>query len=117
MTISPRTLRIIAAGGRFLLIFGGRCRKDGQSLVLLPPRPQHEVFDGFAGVFAFVEDQLHLLGDGHFDPVQAGQAEHGARGEDAFSDLAAQAVEDLREVAALTQRLTDRPVAAESRCR
>ena len=62
---------------------------------------EHEVLDGFAGVFAFVEDQLHLLGDGHFDAVAAGEAESGAGGEDAFSDFAAEAFEDFRELAAL----------------
>ena len=74
---------------------------------------EHEGFDGFAGVFAFVEDQLHLLGDGHFDVVLAGEAEGGAGGRDAFGDFAAEAGEDFREFAALAQRLSDGAVAAE----
>ena len=74
---------------------------------------EHEVFDGFAGIFAFVEDELHLFGDGHFDVVDAGQAEGGARGEDAFSNFAAEGGEDLREFAALAERLADGAVAAE----
>ena len=62
---------------------------------------EHEGLDGFAGVFAFVEDELHLLGDGHFNRVTAGEAEGGAGGEDAFSDFSAEAFENFREVAAL----------------
>ena len=64
--------------------------------VLVFAGPEHQVADGFAGVFAFVEDQLHLLGDGHFDAVLAGEAEGGAGGEHAFGDFAAQALQDLQ---------------------
>jgi hypothetical protein len=51
---------------------------------------EHEGFDGFAGVLAFIEDQLHLLGDGHFYAMLAGEAEGGAGGQNAFGDLSAQ---------------------------
>ena len=69
--------------------------------MFLSSRPQHEVFDGFAGVFAFVQDQLHLLGDGHFDAVFAGEAESGVRGHHAFGNLAAERGENLMQLAAL----------------
>ncbi len=62
---------------------------------------EHELTNGFAGVFAFVEDEFHLLGNGHFDRVTAGEAEGGAGGEDAFGDFAVEAGEDFREFAAL----------------
>jgi hypothetical protein len=62
---------------------------------------EHEVLDGFAGVFALVEDELHLLGDGHFDIVPAGEAKSGAGGKDTFSNFAAERGKDLRELAAL----------------
>jgi hypothetical protein len=42
---------------------------------------EHEGADGFAGVFAFVEDELHLSGDGHFDVVFPGHAESSVRAE------------------------------------
>jgi hypothetical protein len=38
-------------------------------------RTEHQVSDGFAGIFALVEDQLHLFRNGHFDIVAAGKAE------------------------------------------
>ena len=76
--------------------------------MLVSAGAEHEGFDGFAGVFAFVEDQFHLLGDGHFDAVLAGQAEGGAGGEDAFGDFAAEAGEDFGEFAALAQFLRRR---------
>ena len=62
---------------------------------------EHEVLDGFAGVFALVEDELHLLGDGHLDVVAAGESEGGAGGEDAFRHFAAEALENIGEGAAL----------------
>ena len=43
---------------------------------------EHEVADGFAGVFALFEDEPHLFRDGHFDVVTAGEAEGGAAGAD-----------------------------------
>ena len=90
--------RHIACAGLPLFVFAGA---------------EHEVLNRFAGVFALVEDELHLLGDGHFDVVAAGESEGGAGGEDAFSDLAAEAFKNLREAVALTERLTDCPVAGE----
>jgi hypothetical protein len=63
---------------------------------------EHEVLDGFAGVFTLVEDELHLLGDGHFDVVAPGEAEGGAGSEDAFSDFSAEAIEYVGKGAALT---------------
>ena len=74
---------------------------------------EHQFLDRFPGVFAFVEDQLHLLGDGHFDLVTACEAEGGAGGEHAFSDFAAEALQNLRELAAFTQSLPNSAVAAE----
>jgi hypothetical protein len=62
---------------------------------------EHEVLDGFAGVFAFVEDQFHLLGDGHLDAVLVGEAEGGAGGQHAFSNFTAEGGEDFGEFAAL----------------
>ena len=47
---------------------------ENERLLLVFAGAQHEVADGFAGVFAFVEDQFHLLGDGHFDFSLAGEA-------------------------------------------
>ena len=82
-------------------------------LVLVLAGAEHEGFDGFAGVFAFVEDELHLLGDGHFDRVTAGEAEGGTGGEDAFSYFAAEAGQHFREVAALAERFPDGAVAGE----
>ena len=71
-----------------------------------------------AGPLPSFEDQFHLLGDGHLDAVLAGEAESGAGGEHAFGDFAAEAFEDLGELAALAQRLADGAVAARaSRCR
>jgi hypothetical protein len=69
-----------------------------QALCVRVAGAEHEVADGFAGVFAFVEDQLHLLGDGHFDAVLAGEAERGAGGEHAFSHFAAERIQDLRQL-------------------
>ncbi len=64
------------------------------------------------------EDQFHLLGDGHLDVVLAGQAEGGARGEDAFGDFAAEAFENFRQLAALAECLANGAVAARgSQCR
>ncbi len=99
--------------GNGIALFIDRRRWEEIFLVLVLPGAEHQVLDGFAGVFAFVEDELHLLGDGHFDVVLAGEAEGGAGGEDAFCDFAAQAFENLGEIAALAERLTDSPVAAE----
>ena len=69
--------------------------------------------DSFAGVFALVEDELHLLRDGHFDVVAAGESEGGAGGEYAFGDFASEALKNFREAVALTECLTDCPVARE----
>src|ERR1017187_3104309 len=41
------------------------------SLVLILAGAEHQGFDRFVGILAFVEDQLHLLGNGHFDAVLA----------------------------------------------
>ena len=49
---------------------------------------KHEGADSFAGVFSFVEDEFHLLGDGHLNAVLAGEAKSGAGGKYAFSHLA-----------------------------
>jgi hypothetical protein len=81
--------------------------------VLVLAGAEHEVLDGFSWVFALVEDQLHLLGDGHLDAAAAGEAEGGTGGEDAFSDFAAETFQNFRELAALAQRLADGAVAAE----
>ena len=64
-----RVQGVVVIGG---VRFYGKSRRDRHTLELVFSRPQHKVFDGFARVFAFVEDQLHLLGDGHFDVVLAG---------------------------------------------
>ena len=84
-----------------------------KALVLVPGGAEHEGFDGFAGVFAFIEDLFHLFGDGHFDAVAAGEAECGAGGEDAFGDFAAERGEDLRKFAALAEFLAYGTVAGE----
>ena len=55
------------------------------------------------GGFAFVEDGVHLLGDGHLDAVLAGEAESGVGGEHAFGDLAAHGGENLRQLAAVAE--------------
>ena len=74
---------------------------------------EHEILDGFAWVFAFVEDQLHLLGDGHLDLVPAGKAQRGAGGANTFCHFAAEAVEDFWQLAALTECLSNRAVAGQ----
>ena len=74
---------------------------------------EHEFSDGFAGILAVVEDQFHLLGDGHFDVVLAGEAEGGAGGADTFSDFAAEALEDLRQLAAFSERFSDGAITTE----
>ena len=84
--------------------------------VLFLAGPQHQRANGFAWVLALVQDQFHLLGDGHFHAVLAGEAERGACGEHAFSHLAAERFQNLRQFAALAERRADCPVAAE-RCR
>ena len=84
-----------------------------QALALVFAGAKHEVTDSFAGIFAFVEYELHLFGDGHLDVMQAGETESGARGADAFSNFAAQAIKDFGKVAAMAQCLADGPVAAE----
>ena len=48
---------------------------DLNDLVFFFARSEHEGFDSFSWILAFVEDQLHLLGDGHLDFVLAGEAE------------------------------------------
>ncbi len=78
-------------------------RRPEQSLALFFARAEHQGADGFAGVLAFVEDQLHLLGDGHFKAVLAGEAESGVRGEHAFSHFAAERSQNLRQLAALAK--------------
>ena len=74
---------------------------------------EHEFADGFAGVFSFFEDELHLFGDGHFDVALASEFECGAGGEDAFSNFSTEALEDLGEFAALAESLTHGAVARE----
>ena len=74
---------------------------------------EHELADGFAGIFSFIEDQFHLFGDRHFDAMAAGEAERGARGEDTFSDFSTEALKDFRELAALSEGFTDGAVTAE----
>lgn len=74
---------------------------------------KHQVAEGLARVLPFFEDQLHLLGDRHFDAVLTREAECGARGEDAFSDFAAERGEHLRELSSLPQLHADGAVAAE----
>jgi hypothetical protein len=64
-------------------------------LVLVLAGAEHEFADGFAGVLAVVEDKFHLLGNGHFDVVTLGEAESGTAGADTFSDLSAEALENL----------------------
>ena len=83
------------------------------TLVFVSSGAKHEIFYGFAGVFAFVEDLLHLLGDGHFNIVLACEAEGGAGGEDAFSDFAAERGENFRQLASLAERVADCPIAAQ----
>src|ERR1035438_9564685 len=82
-------------------------------LLLVFAGAEHQVFDGFAGVFAFFEDELHLFGDGHFDFALAGEAEGGTGGAYTFSNFAAEAIEDFGETAALAEGLTDSPVSAQ----
>ena len=91
-----------------------KCRRTGLlALVLAPAWPKHEFADGFARIFPLLEDQFHLLGDGHFDVVFAGEAQCGAGGQHTFSHLSAQALKDLRQLAPLAQRLADSAVAGE----
>ena len=86
--------------------------------VLFLAGPQHQRANGFAWVLALVQNQLHLLGDGHFDAVLAGEAERGACGEHAFGYFTAERFQNLRQFAALAERRADCPVAAKaSRCR
>ncbi len=75
--------------------------------------PEHQIADGFAGVLTCFEDELHLRGDGHFNVMLAGKTEGGVRGVYAFSNLAAERVENLRQLAALAELLSDRAIAAE----
>src|SRR5260370_33107533 len=72
---------------------------------------KHEVFDGLPRILAFFKNQLHLLGDGHFNPSLAGEAESGPRRVYAFGDLAAERGQDLRKLAALTQGHADGAIA------
>ena len=60
----------------------------------------HEFADGFFGAFVVVEDGVHLFGDGHLDAVTGGEAECGGGGADAFGNLAVEALENFRELAA-----------------
>ena len=71
-------------------------------LVFVFAGAKHEILDGFTRVLAVVEDQLHLLRDGHFNVMSSGEAESGAGGEYAFSNFTAQALKDFREAATLT---------------
>lgn len=59
-------------------------------LVLVLAGAEHQVPQGFAGVLALLEDELHLLGDGHLYSVLAGEAQRGAGGEDAFGYVSAE---------------------------
>jgi hypothetical protein len=86
-------ISLIRCGTTEVVPFQNRVMK--QLLVFFLAGAEHEIADGFARIFAFVEDQLHLLCDGHFDAMLAGEAERGVRGEHAFGDFAAKAREDF----------------------
>ena len=62
---------------RIALFCCQRC--EGGFLEFVFAGAQHQIADGFARVFAFVQDQLHLLGDGHFDALtlRPGRARRG----------------------------------------
>ena len=47
-------------------------------LVLAFAGAEHQFANGFAWIFPVLENQLHLLGDGHFDAVLAGKAQSSA---------------------------------------
>ena len=49
-------------------------KQAATSLVLVLTGPEHQVLDRFSRVLALVENQLHLLGDGHLDAVPSRQA-------------------------------------------
>jgi len=70
-------------------------KRDRRRLALFSSGAQHKGADGFAGVLAFIEDQLHLPGDGHFNAVLAGKAESGVRGVHALSNFAAERAKNL----------------------
>ena len=68
---------------------------------------EHEFANGFSGIFALLKDEFHLLGDGHLDTAFASELEGGSGGENTFSHLSAETLEDFGELAAFTERLTD----------
>src|SRR5215831_9101570 len=74
---------------------------------------EHQLADGFAGVLAFFENEFHLLCNGHLDAVLAGEFEGGAGGEDAFSYLSAETLEDFGKLAPLAECVTHGAVARE----
>src|SRR5208282_1168858 len=71
----------------------------------------HQVVNGCAGGLAVMQDGVHLLGDGHLNPVRAGQFKGGVGGENAFRYAAPHAGDDLRKLAAAAQFDTDAAVA------
>jgi len=83
------------------------------SLNLFFAGAQHQLFDGFARIFALIQDQFHLLGDGHFNAVLPGESKCGARGKNTLRNFAAQTVKNLSQLAALAQSLADGAVAGE----
>ena len=74
----------------------------------------HEVADGVAGRLVLMEDGSHLLGDGHFHAITCGEAERGGGGAHAFGDLAVEAGENLRQLAALAELDADGAVARQA---
>jgi len=75
--------------------------------------PEHEFANGFSGIFALLKDEFHLLGDGHLDTAFASELEGGSGGENTFSHLSAETLEDFGELAAFTERLTNGSVSRE----
>ena len=57
---------------------------------------KHQSLDCFAWVLAFIEDQLHLLGNRHFNAMMPCKAQCGAGGQNALRHFAAEALQNLR---------------------
>src|ERR1700677_3949095 len=81
--------------------------------LLVAARAGHQLADGVFGTLVLVEDGVHLFGDGHLDAVAGGQSERGCGAANPFGDLAAEACDALRKLAAATQFNANSAVARE----